>query len=146
MSFYPKENINILRSIENLSQVYLTEINCTSEFVDEDVVSIVCDMVEDHLRRAHEIKRNKTIVNIGDTLVFKTGSWQVREAGIEDKKVTIIGEELDTWNRLYYVLNSPETGIFWVSDKVLRAIKTNTIDKFVYVGTRCSDDMRILGF
>ena len=112
----------------DLSQSHLTK------FLTEEFEKI--------LTQAFINKRANIEISVGDTLTLITHSWQVEEKKFENKKV-IVGEKfINSFNTVQYKLILEEEKNFPEDRKhkiladaaVLKAIKSNSIDKFVYAG------------
>ena len=144
--FCPADNPNIVSAIDQVVKVYREEISNSTELVHQYIVDEMNKLLTDKINTEHELMRNDCSINIGDNLTIATGSWQVNELKLEGKSVTVIGKTVDSWNIVHYVVKSEGYPEFWISDAVARAIKTNTVDSFVYVASRSGDNLTILTF
>lgn len=144
--FCPSDNPNIVSAIDQVVKVYREEISNSTDLVHQYIVDEMNKLLTDKINMEHELMRNGCSISIGDNLTIATGSWQVRELKLEGKSVTVVGKTVDPWNREHYIVKSEDYPEFWISDEVARAIKTNTVDSFVYVASRAGDNLTILTF
>lgn len=146
VEFCPADNPNIVSAIDQVVKVYREEISNTTDLVHHHIVDEMNKMLTNKISIEHGLMRNDCSIDIGDNLTIATGSWQVRELKLEGKSVTVVGKTVDPWNREHYIVKSEGYPEFWISNEVARAIKTNTVDSFVYVASRAGDNLTILTF
>lgn len=112
---------------------------------DRTYCHIVDDLTIEFKEAVHKVfaeGREAVQIAIGETICFLTSSWQAREKKLEEKDIVVLDKWTDHLNRIMYQIspvdellpnNIPVRQIA-VSEEVLKAVKANLIDQFIYVG------------
>jgi hypothetical protein len=106
---------------------------------------LVKDLSSDFAEVVHRTFSDSRIdvsINIGDVIRFSTTSWQTREENLEDKDIIVLDKWIDYRGKVMYQIspidellpNSIPMRQIAVSEAVLQAVKSNLIDRFIYVG------------
>lgn len=138
--YKPEENSEIVASLDHAVHAYINELSRLNKAVHPRGVEVLVDFFSNRLSETFKELRNSSEIALGETITFITNSWQSRVAGFEGKEFIITEKFVDAFGRVEYLLKSADKSFltFWATEELLRAIKTNTVDKFVYISTLVS--------